>query len=123
MLFYAAFREAAIDKIVNRGMDKGYDMFSENREESYWFSDRIGKWSIGTIYSSGLPVIIGLIILGYVIITVLVAFSFRELLEIVIVSYIFYHIFIRMAKQNAQVFSFIAGIGGVAGTVMALLAF
>ena len=123
MLFYAAFREAAIEKIVNRGMDKGYSMTSENREELYWFSDRIGKWGIGTIYSSGSPVIIGLIILGYVIITVLVAFSFRELLEIVIFSYIFYHIFIRMAKQNAQAFSFLAGIIGVAGTVMALLAF
>jgi uncharacterized protein YacL len=123
MLFYAAFREAAIDKIVKRGMDMGYSMTSENREEANWFSDRIRKWSIGTIYSSGSPVIIGLIILGYVITTVLVAFSFRELVEIVIFSFVLFHIFIRMAKQNAQAFSFLAGIIGVAGTVMALLAF
>ena len=75
------------------------------------------------IFTSGSPVIIGLIILGYVIITVLVAFSFRELVEIVIFSFVLFHIFIRMAKQNAQAFSFLAGIIGVAGTIMALLAF
>lgn len=119
MLFYAVYREAAINKIVKRGMDMGYEMGSGTR----WFGDRIGKWKIGTIFSSGSPIIIGLVLLGYVLISVLVLFSFKELIEIVIFAYVLYHILIRSAKQNAQALSFFLALSGLAGTIMGLFVY
>lgn len=123
MLFYSAFRESAIEKIVNKGMDLGYSMDSKNRDDLFWFSDRLDKWSIGTVYSSGLPVLIGLFLLVYVALTILIVFTFRDLMVVVITSYLLYHVLIRAAKQNAQPLSFIMGILGLAGTIMGLFVY
>ena len=74
MLFYSVL-ESAIDNIVNKGMDLGYSIDSKNGDDLFWFSDRLDKWGIGTIYSSGLPVLIGLFLLAYVALTILIVFS------------------------------------------------
>lgn len=123
MLFYSVFRESAIDNIVNKGMDLGYSIDSKNRDDLFWFSDRLDKWGIGTIYSSGLPVLIGLFLLAYVALTILIVFSFRDFMVVIITSYILYHVLIRGAKQNAQPLSFILGILGLAGTIMGLFVY
>lgn len=120
MLFYAAFREAAIERIVKKGVDMGYSMESENRDELYWFSDRIRKWSIGTIYSSGLPVLVGMLLLIYVVIVFLVSFTVVEMIQTLLIAYIGYQLLIRYAKKNVQMLSFILTFIGLVGTIIGL---